>query len=97
MLGRRSHDYTTIYVAPRGSARENSNEIIYLDDQERLRLAAPAWQKTATATLSLTSTELSQNSYVLGYLCTWTGSTWKGGCRDSACTQSYWQRQSFKR
>jgi hypothetical protein len=61
-------------------------------------LVAGAWYpKTATATLSLTSTELAQDSYVLSYMCSWTGSQWKGGCRDSACTQSYWQIQSFKR
>ncbi len=41
--------------------------------------------------------ELSQPSYVLGYHCSWTGSGWKCGCRDQACTQSYWQIQSFKR
>jgi hypothetical protein len=27
----------------------------------------------------------------------WTGSRWMGGCRDSACAQSYRQIQSFKR
>jgi hypothetical protein len=26
-----------------------------------------------------------------GYLCSWTGSRWKCGCLDQACTQSYWQ------
>jgi hypothetical protein len=62
------------------------------------QLIANAWYpKTANTTISLTSTELSQPSYVLAYLCTWTGSSWKCGCRDSACTQSYWQIQSFKR
>jgi hypothetical protein len=50
-----------------------------------------------TATISLTSTELAQDSYVLGYICSWTGSQWKCGCRDSACTQRYWQIQQFKR
>jgi hypothetical protein len=61
-------------------------------------LIAGAWYpKSATATLSLTSTELAQDSYVLSYMCSWTGSGWKCGCRDSACTQSYWQIQSFKR
>jgi hypothetical protein len=61
-------------------------------------LIASAWYpKTATATLFLTSTELSQNSYVLGYMCSWMGSAWKCGCRDSACTQSYWQIQQFRR
>ena len=61
-------------------------------------LIAGAWYpKTATTNISLTSTELSQPSYVLTYLCTWIGSGWKCGCRDSACMQSYWQIQSFKR
>ena len=46
-------------------------------------LIANAWYpKTANATISLTSTELSNPSYELGYLCTWTGSAWKCGCRD---------------
>jgi hypothetical protein len=61
-------------------------------------LIAGAWYpKTANTTIALTSTELSQPSYALAYLCTWIGSGWKCGCRDSACTQSYWQIQSFKR
>jgi hypothetical protein len=34
---------------------------------------------------------------LLGSLRTWTRSMWKCGCRDSACAQSYWQIQSFKR
>jgi hypothetical protein len=61
-------------------------------------LIANAWYpKSATATISLTSTELTNPSYNLAYICTWTGSAWKCGCRDSACMQSYWQIQSFKR
>jgi hypothetical protein len=61
-------------------------------------LIANAWYpKTANTNISLTSTELANPSYVLAYLCTWTGSAWKCGCRDAACTQSYWQIQSFKR
>jgi pectate lyase len=61
-------------------------------------LIANAWYpKTATTNVSLTSTELANPSYALVYICSWTGSSWKCGCRDSACTQSYWQIQSFKR
>jgi hypothetical protein len=61
-------------------------------------LISGAWYpKTATTNISLTSTELAQDSYVLSYMCSWTGTNWKCGCRDSACTQSYWQIQSFKR
>lgn len=55
------------------------------------QLIANAWYpKTATTNISLTSTELNQPSYVLAYLCSWTESGWKYGCRDSACMQSYW-------
>lgn len=61
-------------------------------------LIANAWYpKSANATIQMTATELANPSYVLGYLCTWTGSSWKCGCRDNACTQSYWQIQTFKR
>ncbi|MDP9144614.1 MAG: hypothetical protein M3N43_07935, partial [Actinomycetota bacterium] len=50
-------------------------------------LIANAWYpKSASATISMTSAELQNPSYVLGYLCTWTGSAWKCGCRDAACT-----------
>ena len=51
----------------------------------------------ATLALSLTSQELSQTTYVLGYMCTYVNSTWKCGCRDQACTQSYWQIQRIQR
>jgi len=61
-------------------------------------LIAGAWYpKSATATVSLTQTELANPSYHLAYICSWTGTNWKCGCRDSACTQSYWMIQSFKR
>jgi hypothetical protein len=61
-------------------------------------LVAGAWYpKSATTNISLTQTELQNPSYVLGYVCSWTGSAWKCGCRDSACAQSYWQIQSFKK
>jgi hypothetical protein len=61
-------------------------------------LIANAWYpKNANTTIGMTAGELANPSYVLGYLCSWTGSTWKCGCRDSACTQSYWMIRSFKR
>ena len=60
-------------------------------------LIASAWYpKTAYATLNLDSTQQAQDTYVLGYLCTWNGTAWKCGCRDLACTQRYCgARQSF--
>jgi len=61
-------------------------------------LIASAWYpKTANTTITMTQTELANPSYNLAYICSWVGSAWKCGCRDSACTQSYWQIQSFKR
>ena len=33
----------------------------------------------------------------LDFVSTGRGTRWKCGCRDAACTQSYWQIQSFKR
>jgi hypothetical protein len=43
------------------------------------------------------TTDTSTDNYVLGYICTWNGSTWRCGCRDAACTQSYWQVQRVQR
>jgi hypothetical protein len=43
--------------------------------------------KTANTTIAMTSTELANPSYVLSDMCSWTGSAWKCGCRDNACTQ----------
>ena len=37
----------------------------------------------------------SGTNYFVGYTCHWTGSTWKCGCSDSACTQPKWQLQAF--
>jgi hypothetical protein len=52
------------------------------------------YPKTAHGTIA---TDTAIDNYVLGYICTWNGSQWKCGCRDSVCTQSYWQIQSFRR
>ena len=32
---------------------------------------------------------------VIGYTCQWSGSKWNCGCRDNACTTSYWQLQQL--
>jgi hypothetical protein len=62
------------------------------------QLISNAWYpKSASTNIAMTSTELANPSYVLGYVCSWTGSQWKCGCRDQSCPQSYWQIQSFKR
>jgi len=55
------------------------------------QLIANAWYpKNATTNISMTSTELTNPSYNLAYICSWVGSAWKCGCRDATCSQSYW-------
>ena len=53
-------------------------------------LISNAWYPK-TAQTTLTGLDLTNTMhYALGYICTWNGSQWKCGCRDAACTQSYW-------
>ena len=49
-----------------------------------------------TATFQVPANELTDQHYALAYTCTWTGTQWKCGCRDSACTTPSWQIQSFQ-
>jgi len=57
----------------------------------------------ASNTTNFTSTELANTNYAVAYICNWTGSTWKCGCRDSTCapqpgkTYGYWNLQAFKK
>jgi hypothetical protein len=61
-------------------------------------LIANAWYpRQATANVMMSDAELAQTSHYVGYVCKYNGSAWKCGCRDSACMQSYWQIQQFKR
>lgn len=71
------------------------NPILYTSAESLITGAR--YPKSANAALSLTSRELSQDNYVLSYMCSWTGSGWKCESRDAACTQSYRQIQSFRR
>ena len=76
--------YNTGYLYKTGGT--NWTQVPYTSTES---LVANAWYpKTATTNISLTSTELANPSYVLRYICSWTGSAWKCGCRDLACTQS---------
>jgi len=85
--------YNTGYLFKTGGT--NWTSIPYTSSES---LIANAWYpKSANTTIALTSTELSQPSYNLAYICSWTGTQWKCGCRDAMCTQSYWMIQSFKR
>ena len=37
------------------------------------------------------------STWYVAYTCTWTGSAWKCGCRDQACSQNLWQLQQIQR
>jgi hypothetical protein len=54
-----------------------------------------AWFPNKAQTL-ITLPDPTATTYVIGYLCTYTGQAWKCGCRDSACTQSFWQIQKIQ-
>jgi hypothetical protein len=49
----------------------------------------------ATYTQNLTSTQPPKKYSYLAYVCNWTGSDWKCGCRDETCVPSYWNLQQF--
>ena len=56
-------------------------------------LISGAWYQTSAQ--GVTTIDQSTPTYAVAYTCTWNGSAWKCGCRDSACTQSYWQIQKI--
>lgn len=47
-------------------------------------------------TLSYIPVLQNTSHYFVSFICTWDGSGWKCGCRDSSCGTSLWQLQSFK-
>jgi hypothetical protein len=51
---------------------------------------------TGSATANLGSVDLTQTTYVVGYVCDWSGSVWKCGCADNACATSSWQLQAVQ-
>jgi hypothetical protein len=58
-------------------------------------LQANNWY-TSSATANLGSVDLTQTTYVVGYVCDWTGSVWKCGCADEVCAAPAWQLQAVK-
>lgn len=50
----------------------------------------------ANVSIALSAAERLDTNYIVVYVCTWDGAKWKCGCRDSACTNNYWQLQMFK-
>lgn len=58
-------------------------------------LVSNAWYpQLATATLS--GIVPSSWTYVVGYVCAWSGTIWQCGCANTACTINYWQLQAFQ-
>lgn len=48
------------------------------------------FSRSATASAPLNA---GSATYVAGYVCTWSGNTWRCGCRDTACSSPSWQLQ----
>jgi Protein of unknown function (DUF4038)/Putative collagen-binding domain of a collagenase len=81
--------YKDAYVAPSGASSWTPVPLFGSS------LIFNAWyQITAQGTAMIHS--LSIPVYYVAYTCLWTGTTWKCGCRDQACTQSYWQIQKIQ-
>lgn len=58
-------------------------------------LISNSWYpSSASAVLEVSN--LSQWTYVVGYVCTWSGTQWKCGCADTTCATNYWQLQAFQ-
>jgi hypothetical protein len=51
----------------------------------------------ASYTRTMSPSELANTNYYVAYVCSWTGSEWKCGCRDSTRTTNYWNLQAFKK
>lgn len=54
------------------------------------------WRGSATVTINHDQSALEATQHVVAYICTYVDGGWKCGCRDSACTQGYWQLQSYR-
>lgn len=70
------------------------------DGWQQLRLAGPKkvtsiWYEGSADVYIPPSFPSGETQYVVGYICTRVNNAWKCGCRDSACTQPYWQVQTF--
>jgi len=59
--------------------------------------ATNVWIKSkATGSIVLSTEEKLNTNYIVAYICNWTGTKWKCGCRDNVCATSFWQLQIFK-
>jgi hypothetical protein len=88
----RQYIYEKVYY--RKGASGSWNEISLVGSNKQ----GGAWfPRSATGFIPTSDQDLQETTQVVGYICTWTGSQWKCGCRDNACTQPYWQLQEVGR
>ena len=70
---------------------------INLDPVTTSAMPAENWHSgKASADLPMKPEDLDMTHYFVGYTCSWTGTQWKCGCRDAACTTNHWQLQEVK-
>ena len=80
--------YKTAYTAPSGAQGWTPVDLF------GSQLISGAWYKSFAQGVAQMDT--ATPNYYVAYTCQWTGSAWKCGCRDSACSQSYWQLQKIQ-
>jgi hypothetical protein len=85
------------------------NQYVYKDGYawnghswEEFRLSGPEasgewFVGQAWARRVLSEPQLNNVRFFVAFICHWTGSQWKCGCRDEACRQPFWQLQAFER
>lgn len=81
--------YKTAYVAPSGAQSWTAVDLY------GGTLISQAWYIGFAQGIAQIQ-DITTPSYYVGYTCRWNGSAWRCGCRDSACTQSFWQIQKVQ-
>jgi len=81
--------YKDGYVAPSGGSSWTPVQLFGSS------LISGAWYKSSAQGVT-NIPDPTKATYYVAYTCTWTGSKWMCGCRDAACSQSYWQLQKIQ-
>jgi len=81
--------YKTAYVALGGAPSWDPVDLF------GSQLISQAWYPKLAQGVT-TIQDQSKPTYYVAYTCTWTGTKWMCGCRDSSCNQSYWQVQKIQ-
>jgi hypothetical protein len=80
--------YKTAYTAPSGAQGWTPVDLF------GSQLISGSWYKSFAQGVAQMDT--ATPNYYVAYTCSWTGSKWMCGCRDSSCAQSYWQIQKIQ-